>query len=355
MRLWFMVYGCRRVRIRSSCAMLWYMQICFFLVPQNRPIFANDPAVTSSLSFPLKVMGIPERVWAREEVAAAILKGQNLVIYRDLLLRIPHSWLAHHPGGDLAILHFVGRDASDEIEAYHAPETLQMLLRYTIGRVSPDQDGWSPFVPPLMAGWRYVHFKNGQASWVNEASSILLDGQSKGTSELLLVEKTTHDNVPVTLTREILNPPPTALSRNVQKQLSLAYKALHKRVIDEGLYDTPYITGYGPEITRYLLFAATSAWAYSNGWFITSAVFLGFFWHQLTFAAHDLGHVGVTHNWFLDRLLGVFIADFLGGLSLGWWVNVRVLAITSQIVLLISMTPRYQNHNVHHREYYVCV
>jgi len=56
-------------------------------------------------------------------------------------------------------------------------------------------------------------------------------------------------------------------------------------------------------------------------------VFLGLLWHQLTFTAHDLGHNGVTHNWVIDRILGVVIADLIGGLSIGWWVD---------------------NHNIHH-------
>ncbi|KAF7784649.1 hypothetical protein Agabi119p4_814 [Agaricus bisporus var. burnettii] len=50
-------------------------------------------------------------------------------------------------------------------------------------------------------------------------------------------------------------------------------------------------------------------------------------WHQLVFTAHDLGHNGVTHNWTLDRLIAIVIADFIGGLSIGWWVD---------------------NHNIHH-------
>jgi len=35
----------------------------------------------------------------------------------------------------------------------------------------------------------------------------------------------------------------------------------------------------------------------------------------------------VTHNWAIDRILAILIADWVGGLSIGWWV---------------------ENHNVHH-------
>lgn len=55
------------------------------------------------------------------------------------------------------------------------------------------------------------------------------------------------------------------------------------------------------------------------GWFVASAVCMGAFWHQMSFAAHDAGHIGITHRFHIDSVLGIFIADFMGGLSLGWW------------------------------------
>ena len=50
-------------------------------------------------------------------------------------------------------------------------------------------------------------------------------------------------------------------------------------------------------------------------------------WHQLVFTAHDAGHMGITHDPIIDTLIGILIADFIGGLSIGWWKK---------------------NHNVHH-------
>ena len=119
--------------------------------------------------------------------------------------------------------------------------------------------------------------------------------------------------------------PPSPLSAAEQARHSAAYKMLHKRIVEAGFYKTRYITGYGPEIVRYTLFATLAVIAYYHKWFITSAFFLGLFWHQVTFTAHDLGHVGVTHDWALDRIIAIFIADFLGGLSIGWWVDVSSL------------------------------
>lgn len=49
--------------------------------------------------------------------------------------------------------------------------------------------------------------------------------------------------------------------------------------------------------------------------------------HQIMFTAHDAGHRGITHNFVADTMIGIFIADFCCGLSIGWWKS---------------------SHNVHH-------
>ncbi|KAF8640894.1 hypothetical protein AX17_000542 [Amanita inopinata Kibby_2008] len=265
-------------------------------------------------------MGSP--TWRREDVADRILAGDNLVVYRDHLLRIPDTWLDAHPGGSLAILHFVGRDATDEIEAYHLDHTLSLIPRYSIGRVHVPHSGWEPLLPPVMSGWVRKPDANGSRQWVTEA-----DAFCSPSSQVLLVEKERIQPKSLAPTQETLQPPPTGLSLDVQTKHSKAYRELHRRIVDAGLYNTPYLSGYGPEIGRCMLLACLSAYTYSNRYFMTSAVFLGIMWHQLVFSAHDLGHMGVTHNWSLDRLIAILVANFIGGLSIGWWV---------------------ENHNIHH-------
>ncbi|KAM0592737.1 hypothetical protein ACHAP0_006714 [Verticillium nonalfalfae] len=48
-------------------------------------------------------------------VEALIAEGQTIVVFEEYVLRLD-SWLERHPGGRLAILHMVGRDATDEIK-----------------------------------------------------------------------------------------------------------------------------------------------------------------------------------------------------------------------------------------------
>jgi delta8-fatty-acid desaturase len=176
-----------------------------------------------------------------------------------------------------------------------------------------------------MNGWVRRIGTSGSGEWYREAEP-LESGKPRPATEILLVRKDqpTKSTGP---TKDTLEPQPGSLSPAVQTQHSKAYKELHKRITDAGLYQCPYLAGYGPEFARYSLLGALSILAYSKGWFLSSAVFLGLLWHQLAFIAHDLGHNGVTHIWLVDRLVGIFIASFIGGLSIGWWAD---------------------NHNIHH-------
>ena len=275
-------------------------------------------------------------VWTRREIADRILQGENLVIYRGQLLKIPQSWLQAHPGGALAILHFVGRDATDEIDAFHAEATLQSKVKnYIMGKAELSKNGlWEPMTPPVARGWarRGVPGKKGEAEWVREAHvHTKQDDDSLLSSEILLVSKdrktkTSEEKAP---TAESLKIPTATLSLEEQTEHSHAFWELHKRITAAGLYQTPYLTGYGPEVARYLSLYVLSAVAFAYGWYITSAFFLGLVWHQLTFTAHDLGHMGVTHNWAMDRIIGTFVADFLGGLSIGWWVSIILIPLVA--------------------------
>jgi delta8-fatty-acid desaturase len=48
------------------------------------------------------------------QIARQIAKGDPIVIHNGYALHLG-AWIDCHPGGRLAILHMVGRDATDEI------------------------------------------------------------------------------------------------------------------------------------------------------------------------------------------------------------------------------------------------
>ena len=52
----------------------------------------------------------------RREIEGMIADGQFIIILDSKMLRLD-AWIKFHPGGELAIKHMVGRDATDEINA----------------------------------------------------------------------------------------------------------------------------------------------------------------------------------------------------------------------------------------------
>lgn len=334
----------------------------------------------------------------RAQLAERIANGETLVLHRRKIYKLDR-WLSSHPGGELAILHFVGRDATDEIEAYHSDDTLSRLMsRFVVGYL--DQADWHdyrPLVPPVQLGYRkgkldhphaqvamWRHRNTPFASVVSSnresqepepgsdsSEEALVDSLvstssahsplqrpvlsikssppcsvTTTVSSTLIVERPDAFPLPV----DLLEPPPDPESIDPAREhkISQAYQRLHQQVKEAGLY-TLHPIGYAREMARYVLLASiayafwsrgqaqlrlehssadpTSSWNSSTSSFLLSSLFLGLFWHQLTFSAHDSGHSGITHSWQWDRLIGTAIADFIGGLSIGWWCD---------------------NHDVHH-------
>lgn len=62
---------------------------------------------------------IPRRdtILTRRQVEGMIADGKTIIIVDGMVLRVD-AWLKYHPGGDKAIMHMVGRDATDEVNAY---------------------------------------------------------------------------------------------------------------------------------------------------------------------------------------------------------------------------------------------
>lgn len=52
-----------------------------------------------------------------EEIEALIADGKAILIKDQYVLKVD-AWMKFHPGGDKAIQHMVGRDATDEVNAF---------------------------------------------------------------------------------------------------------------------------------------------------------------------------------------------------------------------------------------------
>lgn len=109
-----------------------------------------------------------------------------------------------------------------------------------------------------------------------------------------------------------------SLEPEVQDEIVEKYRALNERIKAEGLYNCNYLL-YFFEMCRWTVLFSLMLYCLHKQWFAVAGLALGVFWQQLVFSAHDAGHMGITHNYYIDTAFGIFIADFLGGLSLGWW------------------------------------
>lgn len=61
-------------------------------------------------------------IFGRDEVEALIAEGKSIVIVDNEVLKVD-AWMPYHPGGDKAMKHMVGRDATDEVTVYGSLRT----------------------------------------------------------------------------------------------------------------------------------------------------------------------------------------------------------------------------------------
>ncbi|SCU93637.1 LANO_0E04412g1_1 [Lachancea nothofagi CBS 11611] len=291
-----------------------------------------------------------KHVMERSEVRERILKGQAIVIYDGHVLRLD-KWIKFHPGGDKAIHHMIGRDATNEMKAYHCDDTVDGFLKWRIGSIS---ERWVNFLPPIQGG-DFDEHSEVPDQWLvvtkqDEFEDIRSNKKMCGEPDVKIYPKVPQGIIPSLdlkqaferkvvsdpadisenydnelVRRDLANLP--SLDAETQDWLSREYNIMHEKVINADLYKCNYLR-YVKEVARigtlfgisfYLLFRVNHKF-----W---SAIFLGAAWQQLVFIAHDAGHISITHNYQVDNIIGMVIASCLGGLSLGWWKR---------------------NHNVHH-------
>lgn len=313
---------------------------------------ASNRLPSAGVVLPAKFDSLP--TLSRREVACRITRGELLVLHPPLVYRVPRPWLDLHPGGPHAVLHYVGRDASCEIEAYHTARTVQeRMARWVVAKVDVDDsdqnplgEGWRDMTPPIQLGKWPVPIPTITVSSppASPARKRNLSQPDEAPSAATSKATTAAAAAPDVLTIDMVDPPlrpedyeHLPLTPAYQAHLRRSVKRLYARIQSKGL-DTPprFLAGYGPSLVIYSTLALLSIWSYrravvshSTFDYILAAVCLGAFYHQVTFVVHDAGHTALTGSWLTDRLWGIGLGDFMGGLSVGWWAD---------------------NHNVHHRE-----
>ncbi|KAJ6027307.1 hypothetical protein N7499_005396 [Penicillium canescens] len=285
-----------------------------------------------------------DTVLTRRYIEGLIAEGKHVIIFEGRVLKVD-AWIKFHPGGDKSIKHMVGRDATDEINALHSQEARNRMPSYQIGRI---EGIWINFLPPIQGG-KYRPYTEESCSTEEDSTSQessygsshdgsfppspIFDAVDSKASARQRESTTTTDTVSSTQ-----NGPPQpkfldartreeivfdtakypSLDTASQEEIKRKYRELNERMKAEGLYNCNY-SAYFIECCRYSLFAGLSYVFLRMEWWAASAFFLGCVWHQLVFTAHDAGHMGITHNFHVDSVIGMIIADYIGGLSLGWW------------------------------------
>ncbi|KAK9477883.1 fatty acid desaturase-domain-containing protein [Lipomyces japonicus] len=290
-------------------------------------------------------MAREEKLLSRKEVEGLIADGHLIVIYENKVLKV-ESWLPLHPGGAKVMEHMVGRDATDEINCYHSEEARAQARRYQIGKI---EGAWKNFVPPIQGG-KFRPFD--EAVIVSDSSSASSDDECADTKLKNVNIKTSQkscrnvpaDNIVVSpvahdlpqsqelmaeyeknlLEADLAKYP--SLDYDTQLSITKKYRQLEAKLQREGYFRCTY-WGYGREFSRISLLGSLAYFFLKNQYYYVSAFFLGLFWHQLVFIAHDAAHHAITHSYFWDNIFAVLVADWFGGLSIGWWKR---------------------NHNVHH-------
>lgn len=243
----------------------------------------------------------------------------------------------------------------------HSQEARQYMSRFQIGRI---EGRWTNFVPPIQGGvFRTGSEENEVPSACSEDTassgtgsppdSPIFDpidgigerGRLRRTRGAGLHESSSMSSLSSSEPREEEQSPKLghmdaytqqeidldlakypALNPATQDAVVDKYRLLHKRIEEEGLFRCNY-SAYAFEMCRYTVLFGMFLLTLSAGYFAISGLFLGLLWHQLVFTVHDAGHMGITHDFQVDTVIGIIIADFIGGLSVGWWKR---------------------NHNVHH-------
>ncbi|CAK9437909.1 uncharacterized protein LODBEIA_P22870 [Lodderomyces beijingensis] len=321
-----------------------------------------------------------KKILSRGCITDLIADGKVIVIYDQAVLNLT-AWLPFHPGGDTAVLHMIGRDATDEMNAYHDEETIASFKKWKIGEINYS---WENLLPPIQGA---VYSKKSSTKGIgslddkldvdSSSSSSSLESGSNSDAELLSTTSSILEEVPETTPvqqhiRKKVSPvvPQNVIPRDsnmnalfplaeckstivdpkllmmdydntlsqrdmmsipsldyaTQQKLRDEYVELHNLISKNGFYQCNY-WAYVRELVKIGSLLLYSLSFLKLRWFITSAFFMGMAWHQGTFIAHDAGHVSITHNYQIDNIFGMIIADWFGGLSLGWWKR---------------------NHNVHH-------
>ncbi|KAJ3079115.1 hypothetical protein HK102_004020 [Quaeritorhiza haematococci] len=194
------------------------------------------------------------KTFTHAEIKARVAATKEVIfIFNNKVYNVT-KWLKYHPGGPLTLKHMAGKDATDQILAFHPVSVIEKKFpAFCIGEVDPTSVSISPENAQISKSWRKLKQKLEQ------------DGLFK--------------TEPMFYIREFA-------------KFALLWSAM-----------------------VYLVVAGPKHWAA----YMLSSLLAAVLWHQAAFVGHDAGHNAVAHSRLVDYGIGVFLGNFIGGISIGWW------------------------------------
>lgn len=217
------------------------------------------------------------------------------------------------------------------------------MKRYQIGRV---QRYWENLIPPIQGCVYPIASESVNTSSKPKVTIPCARGAanttcrppdsptSRHTDGTRFLDFLTREEINLDLTKYPL------VDKSTQMEITRKYRLLHEEIRRSGLYRCNY-TAYAWEAMRCALLVSLT-WLFMNlEVYWISAAFLGLFWSQLVFIAHDAGHMGITHNFTIDTLIAMIIAAPIGGLSMGWWKR------SHNVHHIVTNSPEHDPDNQH--------
>jgi len=109
--------------------------------------------------------------------------------------------------------------------------------------------------------------------------------------------------------------------------ITKAFLEMNEELKREGAYITDF-SFYQIQLARVVLLIGSSimmilkAYNYpetSMGYYLLAATLMAMGWQQMAFIAHDAGHSSILASLNGNHLLGTFLGNCFGGISIGWW------------------------------------
>jgi delta8-fatty-acid desaturase len=159
------------------------------------------------------------------------------------------------------------------------------MQRYRIGRI---EGAWVNFTPPIQGGSfrKHDHHDVAEVELSSQHAKEPIFEDAAVVEARLSPSDYTTSQVQHDIEADLAKYP--SLDADTQRIIKEKFQALHQRLKDERFYDCRF-SEYGKEILRYATLFALFVFFLRRAWYTTSACFLGLFWHQIMFTAHDAG------------------------------------------------------------------